>query len=84
MDYVPAEMLWLLTIIRIPTLLNSERASVLRATFLAAVACTLFIPAVYNAADPILGGRNHAGVVLVVTVMAGFLAIPHRYYPGYL
>lgn len=72
MDYVPAAMLWLLTIIRLPTALDKERAPVLRATFFAALACTLFIPAVYTATDPLLGGRNHVGLVLVVAVMAGF------------
>ncbi|MCU6479811.1 hypothetical protein [Arthrobacter sp. A2-55] len=72
MDYVPAGMLWLLTLIRIPTALDKERASVLRATFFAAVACTLFIPAVYNAADPFLGGHNHVGLALIAAIMAGF------------
>lgn len=72
MEYVPAAMLWLLTIIRIPTLRDRERASVLRATFFAAIACTLFIPSIYIAADPIFGGHNRVGLLLVVTIMAGF------------
>lgn len=72
MDYVPAAMLWLLTIVRIPTAADRERASVLRATFFAAMACTLFIPAVYTAGDPILGGRNHAGLLLVIAILAAF------------
>lgn len=72
MEYVPAAMLWLLTLIRIRTALDRDRASVLRATFFAALACTLFVPAVYNAADPILGGRNHVGLVLVIAIMVSF------------
>ena len=72
MDYVPAGMLWLLTLIRIPTARDRERASVLRATFFAALACTLFIPAVYNATDPLLGGHNHVGLALIGAIMAGF------------
>ena len=72
MDYVPATMLWLLTLIRIPTATDKERASVLRATFFAALACTLFIPAVYNAIDPLLGGHNRVGLILVLTIIAGF------------
>lgn len=72
MDYAPAAMLWLLTIIRIPTILHKERASVLRATFFAAIACTLFIPEVYANTDPLLGGRNHVGLVLIIAIMAGF------------
>lgn len=72
MDYVPAAMLWLLTIVRIPTASDKERASILRATFFAALACTLFIPAVYMAIDPFLGGRNRVGLLLVLTIIAGF------------
>lgn len=72
MEYVPAAMLWLLTLVRIRTALDRERTPVLRATFFAALACTLFIPAVYNAADPILGGRNHVGLVLVIAIMVSF------------
>lgn len=72
MGYVPAAMLWLLTLVRIRTALDRDRAPVLRATFFAALACTLFIPAVYNAADPILGGRNHVGLVLVIAIIVIF------------
>ncbi|MFQ4149724.1 hypothetical protein AAGW05_13680 [Arthrobacter sp. LAPM80] len=32
----------------------------------------MFIPAVYTAADPLLGGRNHAGLLLVIAILAGF------------
>lgn len=72
MEYVPAAMLWLLTLVRIRTALDRERAPVLRATFFAALACTLFIPAVYNATDPILGGHNHVGLALVIAIMVSF------------
>lgn len=72
MDYVPAAMLWLLTAVRLPTALDKERASVLRATFFAAIACTLFIPSVYAATDPLLGGHNHVGLVLILAILAGF------------
>lgn len=72
MDYVPAAMLWLLTIVRVPTALDRERASILRATFFAALACTLFIPDVYIAVDPLLGGHNRVGLLLVLTIIIGF------------
>ena len=72
MEYVPAVMLWLLTIIRLPTALDRGRAPVLRGAFFAAVACTLFVPAIYNAADPFLGGKNHVGLVIIIAVLAGF------------
>lgn len=72
MEYVPAVILWLVTIIRLPTALDRGRAPVLRGAFFAAVACTLFVPAIYNAADPFLGGKNHVGLVLIIAVLAGF------------
>ena len=72
MDYVPAAMLWLLTLARLPTALDRDRSPVLRATFFAALACTLFVPAVYNATDPLLGGRNHVGLVLVAAILISF------------
>lgn len=72
MDYVPAAMLWRLTAVRLPTALDKERASVLRATFFAAIACTLFIPSVYAATDPLLGGHNHVGLVLIIAILTGF------------
>lgn len=72
MDYLPASMLWLLTLIRMPTATDKERASTLRATFFAALACTLFIPANCNAVDPLPGGNNHVGLLLVLTIIASF------------
>lgn len=69
MEYVPAAMLWLLTIVRIPTVMDHERASVLRATFFAAVALTLFTPTVYTAVDPVIGGHNRVGLLLVLAIM---------------
>lgn len=71
MEYVPAAMLWLLTIVRIPSVLDRERVPVLRAIFLASVALTLFIPAVYNSVDPVFGGHNRVGLLLVLAIMAG-------------
>lgn len=72
MEYIPAAMLSVLTAVRIPTARDKERASVLRATFYAAIACTLFIPLVYMTADPLIGGRNHIGLVLILAILAGF------------
>ncbi|WP_434614499.1 hypothetical protein [Arthrobacter sp. A5] len=43
-----------------------------RATFFAAVACTLFIPTVYDATDPLIGGRNHIGLVFVIAMLISF------------
>lgn len=43
-----------------------------RATFLAAIACTLFLPSVYPATDPFLDGHNHVGLILILAILAGF------------
>lgn len=72
MDYVPATTLWVLTVLRLPAAFDPHRGSVFRATILAAVACTLYIPAVYYAVDPVLGGRNHVGLVTLLSLLLGF------------
>ncbi|MGM7774727.1 hypothetical protein ACSVHC_01690 [Arthrobacter sp. KNU-44] len=72
MEYVPAATLWVLTILRLPAALDPHRGSVFRATILAAIACTLYIPAVYYGVDPLLGGRNHVGLVTLLSLLLGF------------
>ncbi|GAA5194036.1 hypothetical protein GCM10023346_20530 [Arthrobacter gyeryongensis] len=72
MEYVPAATLWVLTILRLPAALDPHRGSVFRATILAAIACTLYIPAVYYGVDPVLGGRNRAGLATLLSLLLGF------------
>ncbi|MFK4296630.1 hypothetical protein ABH924_001775 [Arthrobacter sp. GAS37] len=72
MEYVPAATLWVLTILRLPAALDPHRGSVFRATILAAIACTLYIPAVYYGVDPLLGGRNHVGLATLLSLLLGF------------
>ncbi|WAH96287.1 hypothetical protein [Arthrobacter sp. MMS18-M83] len=72
MEYVPAATLWVLTILRLPAALDPHRGSVFRATILAAIACTLYVPAVYYAVDPLLGGQNHVGLVTLLSLLLGF------------
>lgn len=72
MEFVPAATLWVLTILRLPAALDPHRGSVFRATILAAIACTLYIPAVYYAVDPLLGGRNHVGLATLLSLLLGF------------
>ncbi|MDQ0242448.1 hypothetical protein [Arthrobacter bambusae] len=72
MEYVPAATLWVLTLLRLPAALDPHRGSVFRATILAAIACTLYIPAVYYGVDPLLGGRNHVGLVTLLSLLLGF------------
>lgn len=72
MDFVPAATLWALTILRLPAALDPHRGSVFRATILAAVAWTLYVPAVYYGVNPLLGGRNRVGPVTLVSLLLGF------------
>ena len=72
MEYVPAATLWVLTVLRLPAALDPHRGSVFRATVLAAIACTLYIPAVYYGVDPLLGGRNRVGLVTLLSLLLGF------------
>ncbi|MDP9696718.1 UNVERIFIED_ORG: hypothetical protein J2X79_004301 [Arthrobacter globiformis] len=43
-----------------------------RATILAAVACTLYVPAVYYGIDPLLGGHNRVGLATLLSLLLGF------------
>lgn len=72
MEFIPAATLWALTILRLRAALDRHRGSVFRATILAAVACTLYVPAVYYGVDPLLGGRNRVGLITLVALLLGF------------
>lgn len=72
MEFSPALTLWVLSAIRIPTAFDARRGSVFRATILAAIACTLYIPGIYYGTDPLLGGRNRVGLIMLVLLLLGF------------
>ncbi len=72
MEAVPAAALWVLTVLRLPTALDAHRGSVFRATILAAIACTLYVPAIYYSVDPLLGGHNRVGLVTLLSLLLGF------------
>jgi hypothetical protein len=72
MEAVPAAALWVLTVLRLPTALDAHRGSVFRATILAAIACTLYVPAVYYTVDTLLGGHNRVGLVTLLSFLLGF------------
>lgn len=72
MEAVPAAALWVLTVLRLPTALDRHRGSVFRATIFAAIACTLYVPAVYYTVDPLLGGHNRVGLVTLLSLLLGF------------
>lgn len=72
MEVVPAAALWVLTLLRLPIAFDPDRGSVFRATILAAVACTLYVPAVYYGVDPLLGGQNRVGLATLLSLLLGF------------
>jgi hypothetical protein len=72
MEFIPAATLWVLTVIRLPAALDPHRGSVFRATALAAVACTLYVPAIYYGVDPLLGGQNRVGLIVLLSLLLGF------------
>lgn len=72
MEVVPAGALWVLTLLRLPIAFDPDRGSVFRATILAAVACTLYVPAVYYGVDPLLGGQNRVGLATLLSLLLGF------------
>lgn len=72
MELVPAAALWVLTVLRLPIALYPDRGSVFRATILAAIACTLYVPAVYYGIDPLLGGENRVGSATLLSLLRGF------------
>ena len=72
MEFIPAAILWVLSVVRLPAAFDPHRGSVFRATILAAVACTLYVPVVYFSVDPLLGGQNRAGLVTLLSLLLGF------------
>ncbi|WP_181419699.1 hypothetical protein [Arthrobacter psychrolactophilus] len=61
-----------MTIVRLTAVVDPRRAHLFRATIFAAAACTLHIAPVYYAADPVLGGHNTVGLVLLLFLLTGF------------
>ncbi len=47
MEVVPAAALWALTVLKLPAAFDPDRGSASRATILAAIACTRYVPGVY-------------------------------------
>ncbi|WP_026554342.1 MAB_1171c family putative transporter [Arthrobacter sp. 35W] len=72
MDIVAAAILWILAAARLRSGLDPRRGSVFRAALFAATACTLYVPAVYLAVDPLLGGRNWTKALTLVALLVGF------------
>lgn len=69
---VPALTLWAMAIVRLTAVIDPRRAYLFRATVFAAAACTLHVAPVYYAVDPVLGGHNTVGLVLLLFLLTGF------------
>ncbi|ALE04615.1 hypothetical protein AL755_03005 (plasmid) [Arthrobacter sp. ERGS1:01] len=69
---VPALTLWAMAIVRLTAIVDPRRSHLFRATVFAAAACTLHLAPVYYAVDPVLGGHNTVGLVLLLFLLTGF------------
>lgn len=72
MQYIPAAILWILALIKLPQVRDSLSSHVFWAALFAAVGSTLYAPTIYVAVDTILGGRNVAKLAAMLAVMLGF------------
>jgi hypothetical protein len=74
-DWVPAAILWGLTLVRLPTIRTREALPAFLGSFFASIAFTLYVPSVYVAVDQVLGGGNAVAVVLSEFVIAALWQI---------
>lgn len=74
-DWIPAALLWCLTLVRLPTVRIPEALPAFWGSLLASVAFTLYIPSVYIAVDQALGGGNVVALVLSECVVSALWQI---------
>jgi hypothetical protein len=74
-DWIPAAVLWGLTLVRLPTVRNREALPAFWGSLFASIAFTLYVPSVYLAVDRAMGGGNLAGLVLSEFVIAALWQI---------
>lgn len=72
MQYIPATILWILALIKLPHARDTLSRHVFWAAIFAALGCTLYAPSIYIAVDTALGGRNAAKLAAMLAVMLGF------------
>ena len=70
-----AASLGFLTVLRIPAIWNPPARPALMASVFATAGFTLYIEPIYEAVDSLLGGRNFAGLMLSLFVLAAFLQL---------
>lgn len=74
-DWIPAALLWCLTLVRLPTVRIPEALPAFWGSLLASVAFTLYVPSVYVAVDQALGGGNVVALALSECVVAALWQI---------
>ncbi|MFC8523922.1 hypothetical protein [Pseudarthrobacter sp. NPDC057230] len=74
-DWIPAAILWGLTLVRLPTVRIREALPAFLGALFASVAFTLYVPSVYLAVDRVIGGGNAVAVVLSEFVVAALWQI---------
>jgi hypothetical protein len=74
-DWIPAAVLWALTIVRLPTVRHPEAVPAFLGSLFASIAFTLYVPSVYLAVDHAIGGGNLVGLVLSEFVVAALWQI---------
>ena len=72
MSVLVASCLGLLTLLRVSALWNPPARPAFMASAFATAGFTLYIEPVYVAVDSIMGGRNLAGLILSLSVLAAF------------
>lgn len=72
MQYVPAAILWVLALIKLPHARDALSRHVFWAALCAAVACTLYAPNIYVIVDAALGSHNKAKLATLLALMLGF------------
>jgi len=74
-DWIPAAVLWALTVVRLPTVRHPEAVPAFLGSLFASIAFTLYVPSIYLAVDHSIGGGNLVGLVLSEFVVAALWQI---------
>lgn len=74
-DLVPAALLWVLTLSRVPLLGTAATRDPFLGSVLAASALTLYVPLIYVSVDKVIGGSNLVGLLLSLMMVTSLWRI---------